>query len=94
LSLLTEEDAMPLVRIQEVEPLGGYRLRLVLTNGAEIERDVGPLLSGPVFEPIRSDESLFRGVRVQGGTVAWPNGVDLCPDTLIWGGLPPDERAD
>ena len=20
----------------------------------------------------------------------WPNGADLCPDVLIWGGLPPE----
>jgi hypothetical protein len=23
--------------------------------------------------------------------VVWPNGADLCPDVLIWGGPPPQE---
>jgi len=23
----------------------------------------------------------------------WPNGADLCPDVLIWGGLPPKSSA-
>jgi len=44
-----------------------------------------------VFEPIRKDPAVFAKVRVEGGTVVWPNGADLCPDVLIWGGAPPEE---
>ncbi len=82
---------MSLLRIKHVVPLEGFRLRLTLTNGAVIERDVAPLLVGPVFEPIRQDMALFRQARPDAGTVVWPNGADLCPDTLIWGGAPPRE---
>jgi hypothetical protein len=82
---------MTLLRIREVKVLEGFRLSLELTDGSLIERDVSRLLVGPVFEPIRKDLAVFARVRVEGGTVVWPNGADLCPDVLIWGGAPPEE---
>ena len=85
---------MALLRIREVHPLGGFRLRLTLTDGSVIERDVSRLLVGPVFEPIREDPSFFAKVRVESGTVVWPNGADLCPEVLIWGGPPPEEEQE
>lgn len=89
------QQAMSLVRISEVTPVEGYRLRLRLTNGQTIERDVGGLLLGPIFDAVKSDPQFFRQVRAEGGTVVWPNGADLCPDVLIWGGPPPEvERED
>jgi hypothetical protein len=82
---------MALLRIREVRVLDGFKLRLTLTDGSVIERDVSRLMVGPVFEPIRKDPELFAKARVEGGTVVWPNGADLCPDVLIWGGAPPKE---
>ena len=84
---------MPLLRIAEVAPLPGHRLRLRFTDGATIERDVGPLLAGPVFDPIRAEPEMFARVGIDGGTVSWPNGADLCPDVVIWGGAPPSDPA-
>ena len=80
---------MSFVRVHEVVPLEGFRLRLTLSDGSVIERDVSTLLGGPIFEPIRNDPALFCAVRAEAGTVVWPNGADLCPDVLIWGGPPP-----
>ncbi len=77
-----------LVRIRTVKPLPGYRLELGLTDGRTVERDVSRFLCGPLFGPLR-DPSVFTQVRVDRGTVVWPNGADLCPDVLIWGGIPP-----
>jgi hypothetical protein len=71
----------------------GFRLRLTLTDGSIIEREITDLLIGPVFEAIRKDPDAFRKVRVESGTVVWPNGADLCPDVLIWGGAPPKNVA-
>jgi hypothetical protein len=81
---------MTLLRIREVETLPGLKLRLTLSDGRVIERDVTPLLKGPIFERIKSDPAEFARARAEAGTVAWPNGADLCPDVLIWNGLPPD----
>lgn len=84
---------MALLRIAEVDPLPGFRLRLRLTDGSTIERSVGPLMAGPVFDPIREQREMFAQVTIKGGTVSWPNGADLCPDVLIWGGAPPSDSA-
>ena len=80
---------MSLVRISAVVPLEGRRVRLTLTDVAVVERDLSGLLAGPVFREIRYDSGMFREVRVEAGTLVWPNGADLCPDTVVWGGLPP-----
>lgn len=71
------------VDVVEVRPLGGYRVALVFSDGHRAERDLGPYLVGPVFEPVR-DPDYFRSVRVdaRSGTIAWPNGADLAPDSL------------
>jgi hypothetical protein len=83
---------MPLIRIAGVVALQGFRLRLSLTDGSVVERDVEHLLNGPVFDNLRNDPEQFRTVRVEGGSIAWPNGADLDPDVLIWGGPPPAEE--
>jgi hypothetical protein len=80
---------MSFVRIRSVQVLPGFMLRLGLSDGRTIDRDVGGLLAGPVFEEIRSNRCVFEQVRAEAGTIVWPNGADLCPDVLIWGGLPP-----
>ena len=84
---------MSLLRIATVTALTGHRLRLELTDGTTIEREVGSLLTGLVFKDIRERPELFNEVRVEGGTVVWPNGADLCPDVLIWGGAPPTDAS-
>ena len=42
---------------------------------------------------LRRDPGLFRQARVEGGTLVWPNGADLCPDVVIWGGAPPEDAS-
>ena len=84
---------MKLVRIREAKPMDGHRVQLTFTDGHIIEGHLGPMLTGPVFAEIRSGQARFRELRLDGGTLVWPNGADLCPDVLIWGGLPPAETA-
>jgi hypothetical protein len=75
----------PLVRVRGVEPLDRFRLRLEFEDGTQREADLAVYLHGPIFEPIRNDPTLFRAVRIKGGTVAWPNGADIDPDVLYYG---------
>lgn len=72
-----------MLRIKQAMPLGGYRLRLTLTDGSTVERDVGRLLVGPVFDTIRNDPEIFEQVKVRHGTLTWPGDVDLCADVIL-----------
>ncbi|MBX3302267.1 MAG: DUF2442 domain-containing protein [Nitrospira sp.] len=85
---------MAMLRIREAVAGEGFTLRLTLSNGAVVERDIADLLTGPVFEEVRTDPTILRQVSVEAGTVVWPNGADLDPDVLIWGGLPPKTPAN
>jgi hypothetical protein len=83
-----------MLEVRAVQPLDGYWLRLTLTNGDVVERDVEDLLWGGVFEPIRQRRELFEAAFVDGGTVAWPGDVDIAPETLIWDAPgPPSPRS-
>jgi Protein of unknown function (DUF2442) len=59
------------------------RLRLTFADGVTGEVDVLDRMHGPVFERPRTPEG-FAEIRVNPeiGTVCWPNGADLAPDTL------------
>jgi hypothetical protein len=82
---------MALIRISSVKVLDGRHVELTLTSGQVVRRDLEPLLIGPVFDSIRTDASRFGQVRVADGTLTWPDGLDLCPDVIVWGGLPPED---
>jgi hypothetical protein len=71
------------IRIETVESLDGYVLRLWFSDGSARDVDLEPELWGPVFEPLR-DREVFRAVVVDDelGTIVWPNGADMDPDVL------------
>ncbi len=58
-------------------------LHLSFADGLEGEVDVLERMHGPVFERARTPEG-FAEVSVDSeiGTVIWPGGADLAPDTL------------
>ena len=53
----------------------------MFNDGVENTVDFSAWLEGPVFEPLR-DQEYFRRFFVEGGTVGWPNGPDIAPETL------------
>ena len=69
-------------------PLEPYIVRVIFCDGEVRDVDIEPMLSGPVFEPLR-DVAMFERVAVDevGDTIAWPNGADLDPD-VIYGAVP------
>jgi hypothetical protein len=70
---------LPLVR--EASYRGGHRIHLVFNDGRAGTVNFRRWLGGGVFEPL-VDLDHFRRFFIDGGTVAWPNGVDIAPETL------------
>ena len=76
-----------MLEIAAVEPLEGRSVRLTLSDGSIVVRDLSGLLDGRgVLARISSDDVAFRQVFVDYGTLVWPGDVDLAPETLIWDG--------
>lgn len=70
-----------LPRVIRAEHRGDFRLHLVFNDGSENTIDFSPWLEGPMFEPLKAPEFFVRCF-VDGGTVVWPNGADIAPETL------------
>jgi len=70
--------------IKAVEPKEDFVLLLTFADGMQGEIDMAPRIWGKVFEPLRNDLKLFRSVHIdeEGGTIAWPGGLDYAPDAL------------
>ena len=71
------------IRIESVEPLDGYVMRLGFSDATTRDIDLESELWGPVFEPLR-DPATFGQVMVDDelGTIVWPNGADMDPVVL------------
>lgn len=74
----THEPMFELVDVVKVEPLGGYRLHVVFTDGTEGELDLAGLVAegGEMVEALR-DPGFFARVFLDDGIPTWPNGFDL-----------------
>ena len=72
-------------------------LRLTFADGLAGEVDVLDRMRGPVFEQARTAAGFTAvSVDVESGTVVWPGGGDLAPDTLyqrLRTGLWPEQSA-
>ena len=69
--------------VLEAEYVSGYVIRLKFRDGTVGEIDLGPELTGPVFEPLHNLE-LFRQFRIhpEFHTLVWPNDADFAPEFL------------
>ena len=73
-----------MIEVIRVEVVEERTVRLRFSDGSERVVDLTPLLWGPVFVEIATDDELFAEVRVDPdiGTITWPNFADLDPDVL------------
>jgi hypothetical protein len=68
--------------VKHIEYRSGYRYLVEFDDGINAVIDFSDYLRrGPVFAPLR-DMQFFRSARIEGGTIAWPNGADIAPETL------------
>ena len=70
-------------RVVKAEACGAHSLELTFKDGTRKRVNLLALLEGPVFEPLR-DPKYFAQVALDlvAGTVVWPNGADIAPETL------------
>jgi hypothetical protein len=82
-------------RVKEVRYLDAYRLLITFKDGTlkifDMQRNIE---KGGIFEALK-DAEYFRKVRVnpEAETIEWPNGADICPDTLYRDGFEADIEA-
>ncbi len=68
--------------VKHIEYKSGYRYLVEFDDGVRAVIDFSDYLRrGPVFAPLR-DLQFFRSAVIEGGTIAWPNGADIAPETL------------
>lgn len=79
-------------RVKSVTALSSHQLSIVFTDGQRRRMDISPYLAYPVFQPLR-DAELFQQVVADHGTVSWPGGIDLDPDSVFLESSPEGTEA-
>ena len=72
-------DMNDIVRVRHVRD---YVCYVEFDDGSSGEIDLSCYLArGPVFS-VLADVGLFMQVRIEGGTLSWPNGADIAPERI------------
>jgi hypothetical protein len=71
----------------EVQALPEFKLAILFDNGERRVFDVSPYLDHGLFRDLR-DPAVFKSARISFDSVAWANGVDLCPEVLYRDSVP------
>jgi hypothetical protein len=68
--------------VEKIEYRGQYVYHIIFNDGVAGDFDFSEyLVKGPIFKVLQ-DPVLFHQAFVDGGTITWPNGADIAPETL------------
>jgi hypothetical protein len=68
--------------VKDIKYRGKYVYNITFDDGIEGDLDFSEYLSkGTVFKALK-DKKIFSKATVEGGTISWPNGPDIDPETL------------
>lgn len=70
-------------KIKKIQYKGKYTYHIQFENDQKGNINFQPFLWGEVFEPLK-DKDYFKKAFIDktSGSIAWPNGVDIAPETL------------
>lgn len=71
----------------DVKPLEDFELLVFFQNGEERIFDVKPMLSLPMYQPLKN-KVFFALAKADGMCIYWNDDVDLCPDTVYTNSRP------
>ena len=81
----------PCIEVTSARVVGPFSVDLAFNDGSRKRVNLRSLLRGPIFEPLRDPAEFAKlKLRRSWGTIVWPNGADMAPETLH---LLPDEGA-
>lgn len=65
----------------DVNILNNYELEILFDNGKKKIFDVKPYFKFKLFNDLKKD-NLFDTVKIEGLSIEWANGADICPNEL------------
>lgn len=74
-----------LPQVVSARHISGFIVSARFEDGTEKRIDISQWFKGPVFRPLKNVK-YFKKFFIEGGTLAWPNGVDIAPEALYAAG--------
>ena len=68
-------------KVATAKPQDNYKIEVYFVNGLHGIFDMTPYLETGVFKKLKNP-SFFNSLRVQYGTLTWPEDIDIAPETI------------